>query len=516
MTAWYETPLGQATITASEPPDSDFWYAPIAPMAAGMRVNSDTAMRTSAVFGCVRIISETLASLPLITYRRLERGKERASGHQLYNLLRYRPNVGQTAFEFVEMMTAHALLRGNGYAYMDFDGAGQLRQLIPWHPDRVRVDEMENGRLRFLYRDPKTLREQTYREDEVFHLRGLSLDGRLGVSVIEYQRETIGVTLAAQDYGARFFQNDAKPSLVLKHPGHFNDKEARERFARSWRAAHGGPNRSGTAVLEDGMSAEKLSMSNEDAQFLETRRFQVADVARIFRVPLVLLQETEKSTSWGSGIEQFMLAFVIHCIRPWAVRWEHMLQRSLFGDDEGDDSGEYFVEFLLDALLRGDLKTRVDSYSKGIRDGWMTRNEAREKENMNPLPGLDEPMTQLNMGRERDAGDKPDERPDDETASEIVRREIAAIGKAHEAALRLKAPAQFERRVKAYYGVFRKRLAEIVSEADAERVAAVRCQAVLAAGEQELQGGGARVMELLEDWNVNGGDGLLALMRGES
>ncbi len=511
--------------SSSRPPEDDFWYLDVGPMTrAGVRIDGDNAMRISAVYGCVRIISETLGSLPLITYRRLsDGGKDRAPEHWVYPLLHHRPNRWQTTMEFVEMMTAHCVLRGNAYALPVWAGNGTVEQLIPLHPDRMRTDVLPNGRMLYRYRNPVTMQEETYLEHEIFHLRGLSLDGRVGLSVIGYQRETIGLTLAAQEYGARFFGKDATPTLVLTHPNHFEDADARERFKKSWRAAQRGG--SGTAVLEDGMKVEKLGVSNEDAQFLETRKFQIADVARIFRVPLVLLQETEKSTSWGTGIEQFMLAFVIHCMRPWAVRWEQALGRAFLEDLGGDDAGEYFAEFLLTALLRGDQKSRYESYASGISTGWLTRNEARKFENLNPLPGLDAPLAPMNMappGQARPrqpADDEPDDEDEDaEAATRLIEVEVSAAQRMYEHAFRTKDMGAWSAWIQRFYGLHQ---ATVVAElGTSPAIARTWCDdqagQLEAATDNDLTGGRPKVPAVLAEWAANGAARLLTLKRGKA
>lgn len=422
-------------------PDSDFWFTPLFAAAGGRRVSADQALSVSAVFACVRIIAETIGSLPCITYRRLARGKERATDHPMYALLRYHPNERQTALEFFEMMTAHVALRGNGYAEKVYRGP-VLEQLVPLHPDCMRVDRLDNGRLGYLYTNPHTHERVRYLEDEILHVRGLSLDGMMGVSVLTYAARTIASAAAADEYGARFFENDATPGGILKHPAHFADKEKRDAFKRAWQQAQSGTNRGKTAVLEDGMTFEQIGLSNADAQFIESRRWGVEDICRIFRVPLVLVGETTKSTSWGSGVEQFMISFITHTMRPWFVRWEQALQRDFLADDSPDD--EYFAEFLAEAMLRGDTTARGAFYKAGIVDGWMTRNEVRERENLNPLPGLDEPLEPLNMVRAGDPRETPPAKPpakpapedddaeDDAAAHRINRKEIAAVRRAIE------------------------------------------------------------------------------------
>lgn len=512
---------------SSHPPEDDFWWGPVdTATKSGVRVDADSAMRISAVFGCIRIISETLASLPNIVYKRLaDDGKERARDHWAYSLLRYRPNPWQTAVEFYEMMTAHCALRGNAFAEIVWTGAGVVDRLVPLHPDRVKIDYLENGRMRYRYRDPLTGQERPLLQDDVFHLRGLSMDGRVGLSVIGYQRETVGLTMAANDYGARFFMNDATPRIVLTHPDHFKDKPARDRFRASFNENVTGQNRHGTAILEDGIKIEKMGVSNEDAQFLETRRYQVADIARIFRVPLVLLQETEKSTSWGTGIEQFMLAFVIHCIRPWAIRWEQSLQRHFLTDGEGDDPGENFCEFLMDALLRGDLKSRYDAYKIGIDAGFLVPNEARRFENMNPIDGGDEirkPQAPAAPGAPPANQDEKPKTPapadddveeDARVAGNLVRAEVNAATGAWRQALDRSQPRHFDVWIDRFYSIHRVNLVSELglSPASAKRYCEQHADAIAAArntGTEALQ-------DLLTAWAQNGADYLLELKKGQ-
>jgi HK97 family phage portal protein len=449
--------MGAEDDSGDRSPGGDFWFQGLAgPMtSSGVRVSAESAMRSTAVFACVRVIAETIGSLPAILYRRLERGKERAVDHPLYSLLRYRPNPRQTALEFYEMVTGHCALRGNAYAERVYDGSGRLTALVPLHPDRVQVDVLPTGGMRYLYTDAGG-QQFRYDEQDMFHLRGLSSDGHLGLSVIGHAANSIGMALAAEHYGARFFANDATPGGVLTSPGHFKDKEVRQAFADHWQRAQAGRNRGRTAVLEDGMKYESVGVTNTDAQFLESRKFQVADIARVFRVPLVLIGETEKSTSWGTGIEQFMQAFVTHTIRPWCVRWEQALQRDFLTDEERTED-EHFMEFLVEALLRGDTKSRYDAYNSAIDHKWMLPNEARERENMNPVPWGDEPYEAPNTakapGKVGDGKPQPAREDDDgeeAAARQVVRKEVVSIGKAYTALLGRR--AAFEAWARRFYG----------------------------------------------------------------
>lgn len=493
-------------------PDSDFWFTPIFTAAGGRRVSADQALSVSAVFACVRIIAETIGSLPCITYRRLTRGKERATDHPMYELLRYRPNERQTALEFFEMMTAHVALRGNGYAEKVYRGP-VLKQLVPLHPDSMRVDRLDNGRLGYLYTDPHTHQQVRYLEDEILHVRGLSLDGLTGVSVLTYAARTISSAAAADEYGAKFFENDATPGGILKHPSHFANKEIRAEFAKAWQQAQSGRNRGKTAVLEDGMSFEQIGLSNADAQFIESRRWGVEDICRIFRVPLVLVGETTKSTSWGSGVEQFMISFITHTMRPWFVRWEQALQRDFLADEAPDD--EYFVEFLAEAMLRGDTTARGAFYKAGIVDGWLTRNEVRERENLNPLDGLDEPLEPLNMTRASDPRETSPARPpakqppedddaeDDAVAHRINRKEIAAVRRAIER----NADADWLRRFYSAHESYVRQHAGVSAD-----IARTYCEGRKALLEARI-GAPAALQELLGQWEAHGHEEIAEVMR---
>lgn len=399
-------------------PGDDFWYSEVGlSTTAGVPVTEDNAMRTSAVFACVRVLAESVAQLPLILYERSGKGKERASTHPLYPIMRRSPNDQQTSYEFREMMQGHLALRGNAYALIEWTGSGRVGALVPQHPDRVEVEALPSGRIRYRVKTPETVTSaqqvRNYTSDEVFHLRGLSSDGVMGLSPITMARESVGMALAAEDYGARFFKNDARPRGVIQHPSHFKDQEAAKRFKKGWQKAHGGANRHKTAVLEDGMTYANIGMSNEDAQFIDVRKYQVNDLARIFRVPPHMIGDLERATF--TNIEHQGLEFVIHTLGPWLVRWEQAIGRDLIRRPD-----QYFVEHLVDGLLRGDIETRYKAYAVAVTNGWLTRNEVRRMENMNPLDGLDEPLTPMNMQQGRRA-------TDNQAAERIAQREESEL-----------------------------------------------------------------------------------------
>lgn len=376
------------------PPHDDYWFKEIGPQTtAGARVNADTAMRVSAVYGCVRVLAETLASLPLLVYERMDNGgKKRVQNHPLYELLHDQPNEWQTSFEWREMMMGHLALRGNAYSEIVPGRRGFVDQLIPRHPDRVRLIREAAGKFHYevLLDDGTWVKKWP---GDILHLRGLSSDGYMGLSPIGVAREAIGLSMVAEEFGCRFFSNGVRPSGVLHTEGTLK-KDVQERLRKNWQETYGGAgNAHRVAVLEAGLKWQQMGMSNEDSQFLELRNFQVEDIARIFRVPVVLLQHADKSSTYASA-EQFFLSFVVHTMRPWLVRWEQRL-----GQDLILAPGKYFVEFLIDGLLRGDSSARAAFYNAGVNGGWLTRNEVRQMENKNPIDGLDTPLEPQNMGK---------------------------------------------------------------------------------------------------------------------
>lgn len=360
-------------------------------------------MRLTAVYACVRILSETMASLPFVLYRTdASGGKVRVTDHWLYRLFARRPNRFQNPFEWREMMQGHLALRGNAYNRIISNARGEITELVPIHPDRIRIELLPSGEFRYRVTD-RDGRESVLPRGEVWHLRGLSSDGLLGMSPIEIARESVGMALAAQDYGARFFANDAKPTGGwIEFPGSFKDAEAKKVFRESYQQAQSGANRGKVLVLENGMKFHEVGVTNRDAQFLELRKFQITDIARLFRVPPHMIGDLDRATF--SNIEQQSLEFVMHTMTPWAERWEASIEAELLPDDDGLE-----VEFDFANLMRGDAASRAGYYQSGIQNGWLTRNEARLAENLNPLEGLDEPLRPLNMTEESDAEEVEDE-----------------------------------------------------------------------------------------------------------
>lgn len=351
----------------------------------GVEVNEATALYSTPVFACVRILSETVASLPLPVYKRLkEGGKERDPTHALYHVLHDQANDEMTSFTWRETMMGHLLTWGNAYSEIEWGNDGNVKALWPLRPDKTWPERnKETNRIEYytILPDHTTVR---LAKERVLHMKGLGSDGLVGYSPIRMAREAIGLGLATEEFGSRFFSNGAQPSGIVEYPGKMSDL-AYKRYKEDVRDEHTGLSKSHRLmVLEEGLKYHQIGIPPNDAQFLETRKFQLEEVARLYRVPLILLNHTEKSTSWGTGIEQFMLGFIIHTIRPWLVRWEQEFKMKLFITPR--DRRRFFAEFLVDALLRGDTKSRYEAYQIARQNGWLNADEIREIENMNPMP----------------------------------------------------------------------------------------------------------------------------------
>lgn len=409
------------------------WSGPIT--AAGVPVSAESALKISTVWACTGLISESIAMLPKLVYERLgDDARQRATNHPLYYPLHQQPNAYQTSVEFFDMMTGHAILRGNAYARIQSGPRGFVDQLTPLHPIYVTPEETPDGNLRYVYRAPNKPPE-ALTDDQVLHIKGRSSDGKVGMSVITHARESMGLAMAAENYGGRFFANDSRPGGVLKHPATLKEG-AGKRLKESWQAAHSGANAHSVAVLEEGMEWQSIGLPNKDAQFLETREFQAEDICRWFRVPPHMVGLTSKSTSWGSGIEQMSIGFVTYTLMPWIVRWQQAITRDLILAPQ-----KYFVEFVVDALLRGDTLTRYNAYQIARNNGWMNVDEIRQRENMNPLPDGKgqvylQPLNMQPVGEPTatiSAATSDNPRLHSiarEAAARVVRKEIAALTKA--------------------------------------------------------------------------------------
>ena len=354
--------------------------------SAGKRVNERSAMQMTAVYSCVRILAEAVAGLPLHLYRYKEDGgKEKAIDHPLYLLLHDEPNPEMSSFVFRETLMTHLLLWGNAYAQIIRNGKGEVIALYPLMPDRMTVDRDRDGKLYYEYTvstdDAPTVKGTVVRlkPSDVLHIPGLGFDGLVGYSPIAMAKNAIGMAIACEEYGAKFFANGAAPGGVLEHPGTIKDPG---RVRESWQSTFGGSgNANKIAVLEEGMKYTPIGISPEQAQFLETRKFQINEIARIFRVPPHMVGDLEKSSF--SNIEQQSLEFVKYTLEPWLVRWEQSIQRTLLSPEE---KKQYFAKFNVEGLLRGDYASRMTGYATARQNGWMSANDIRELENMDRIP----------------------------------------------------------------------------------------------------------------------------------
>ena len=352
---------------------------------SGKTVTERSAMQMTAVYSCVRILAEAIAGLPLHVYRyNSDGGKEKAIDHSLYLILHDEPNPEMSSFVFRETLMTHLLLWGNAYAQIIRNSKGEVMALYPLMSNKMSVDRDENGQLYYQYLrsiDEVGGKSETVilKPTDVLHIPGLGFDGLVGYSPIAMAKNAIGLAIATEEYGAKFFANGAAPSGVLEHPGTIKDPQ---RVREAWQSQFGGSQNSGKiAVLEEGMKYTPISISPEQAQFLETRKFQINEIARIFRVPPHMVGDLEKSSF--SNIEQQSLEFVKYTLDPWVIRWEQSIMRTLLTPEE---KKSYFVKFNLEGLLRGDYQSRMNGYATARQNGWMSANDIRELENLDRIP----------------------------------------------------------------------------------------------------------------------------------
>ena len=373
---------------------------------SGKKVNERSAMQMTAVYACVRILSESIASLPVHLYQYESEGnKAKAVKHPLYRILHDEPNPEMTSFVFRETLMTHLLLWGNAYSQIIRNGKGEVIGLYPLMPNRMTVDRDSNGQIIYQYQmqdsDAHTGKSGsvTLRPSEVLHVPGLGFDGLVGYSPIAMAKNAIGLSIATEEYGAKFFANGATPGGILEFPGTVKNPES---IRESWNKGFSGSNAHKVAILEEGMKYTPISISPEQAQFLETRKFQIDEIARIFRVPPHMVGDLEKSSF--SNIEQQSLEFVKYTLEPWIIRWEQSLNRALLTEKEKPD---YFVKFNVDGLLRGDYQSRMNGYAIARQNGWMSANDIRSLEQLDLIPdelGGNLYLINGNMTKLQDAG----------------------------------------------------------------------------------------------------------------
>ena len=351
---------------------------------AGKRVTDRTALQHTVVYACVRVLSEAVAQLPLHLYKYTNSGKERVPQHPLYFLLHDQPNPEMTSFRFRETLMSHILIYGNAYAQIIRNGRDEIIGLYPLTPDRIKVDRDEHNKLIYIYSrydeanpNIKIQGEIVLKQKDVLHIPGLGFDGLVGYSPIAMAKNALGISLACEEYGASFFANGASPSGILEHPGVIkNPSKIRE----AWHNAYGSGNSHKVAVLEEGMKYQPIAIPNNEAQFLETRKFQIEEIARLYRVPLHMIGDLDHATF--SNVEHLSLDFVKYSLDPWLVRWEQELMRALLSESE---KGKYFIKFNVEGLLRGDYASRMQGYATARQNGWMSANDIRELEDMNMI-----------------------------------------------------------------------------------------------------------------------------------
>ena len=376
--------------------------------AAGAAVTPMTSMRVAAVYACVRIIAGAVATLPLDIKRRVDsRTREDASDTPLWQLIRRRPNRWQTPSQFRRMLQAHILLRGNAYGLI-VRSRGDVREIIPMRPDSVVCKQENDLSLTYTY-TRKDGRQVVLPQSEVMHLVGLTLDGVHGISPIAYARETIGLAIATEEHGGTTFRNGARVSAVLKHPGKLGI-EGQDNLRHSLdQYRHGGEREGKMLILEEGMDYSPMAMTAQDSQWIESRRFSRTDIAMFFGVPPHMIGDTEKSTSWGTGIEQQSIGFVAYTLEDHLTTWEETINRDLIADASSD----LYAKFNRAALVKGDIKARWEAYVRGLQWGVYSPNEIRALEDQNPRDGGDvfypPPNTAGGGERKKDEGDEPAE-----------------------------------------------------------------------------------------------------------
>lgn len=370
-----------------EPPNWFYSWIGAGPSKSGVSVSNESAKRFSAVFACIRVLSETLASMPIILYRDKKlgdksSGKDRAVDHPLYDILHNAPNNEMPSFMLKETLMNHICSSGNGYAQIQRSRRGSVISLniLPWtavevtrNPTTYEIEYLTNDRGKYITLNP----------EEVFHIPGLGFDGIKGYSPIKMAREAVGLGLAAEEFAARFYGNGTHLGGILRHPGTLSEsahKNLKEDFQNKYK---GLSNSHEVPILEEGMEFQQLGIKPEEAQFIETRKFQIEEIARIYRVPMHLLQNLDRSTN--NNIEHQSLEFVMYTMLPWFTRWEQFINFRLLTREERQQG--YFAEFLINALLRGDTQARAEMLHKMRQDGVINADEWRELENMNPQEG---------------------------------------------------------------------------------------------------------------------------------
>lgn len=394
--------LSRRMASTDRSPWGDFWFQPVGAASGVVRVTPDSALQLTTVWACARVLSESFAILPFRLYRpKIGGGRQQVRDHWLFRLFVKAPNRWQSPHEWREMLQGHLALRGNAFCLIVEDGAGGISELLPLHPDRIKLEIVDDWGFRYVYTD-RSGQQTRYAPGQIWHIRGWGGDGFVGYNPIEIAREAIGEAMQFQGYSSRFYANNATPPMWVKYPGKFADKVSRDNFREQMQGNLTGANRGKLAVLDQGMELQSVTVSQKDMQFLEARKFKVAEICRLFRVPPHMVGDLERSTN--NNIEHQGIEFWSGTMAPWCERWESSIERNLLGEES-----DLEIEFDMRAQMRGDAASRAQYIHGGVLDGWLTRNEGREMEGLDPLEGLDEPLVPVN---ERELSD-PD--PNGET-----------------------------------------------------------------------------------------------------
>lgn len=366
--------------------------------SSGKNVTVDTALNLSSVWACVRLISQTIATLPLVIYRQDDQGRTQvARDHPLYFLLHDQPNADMTSVEFWEAMVSCVLLMGNAYAKKDVNGLGEIVSLIPLPPERMTVRRNQDGSLLYLFAPWNNVgKPEELTEDQVFHIKGWSLNGMLGLSPISYARQTFGIAMAADEAAGKFFANGLNLSGFLSTGGEVLTDAQRERFRARLNELRGSSNAGKTMLLEGPFTYNSLSLSPDDAQLLSSREFSIEEICRWFQCPPHMIGHTAKSTSWGTGLEQQMMGFLTFTLNTWLNRIEKRISHSLIAPKE---RGIVWPKFNVEGLLRADSAGRAALYASAVQNGYKTRNEVRDLEDDPHMEGGDLLTVQSNMQR---------------------------------------------------------------------------------------------------------------------
>ena len=420
---------GEEKETRSQLTDPSWWKNVFtgANTFTGQTVSPDSAQQQPAVFACVRVISEDVASLPIKIYSRIsDMVREPIEGHPVATLFHTRPNSEMTPFTLMETMTAHVLLYGNAYAEIERNGAGDPIGVWILLPENITVEKYE-GSIRYRYRSGTST--AVLPSEDVLHIKGLGHDGIMGYSPISYAKQTIGISQAMEEAGGTFFANSSRPSGVLEHPAKLSE-DASKRLRQGWDGMYSGSDNVGkTAILEEGMKWTSLSIPHSDAQWIEARQYALQDIARIYRVPPHMVGDLSRATY--SNIESQQIAYMQQTLMPWLRRWEQEINKKLIGGDERSVYGEFLVE----EMMRGNTIDRFAAYRTARESGWLSVNEIRKRENMNPIDNGDNFIQPLNFAEVSVAEEMQGERQNSPPRKEMpigwiadsVRRAVAIV-----------------------------------------------------------------------------------------